>query len=193
MANVLIGKQYAAYNTDSYNRSVIHTTQNIDNGCVMALNAYQQPPAQTTPGVVWVAEAPTAATDAGLWMAKSPVVVRSVLWDGTDGAGTALAPAVIVNGIISDPRAFTNVANVVFDAILLMEKDVLEMTGDGIANIATMDYLVPTAGSFTLTATNTVGTGLCLKKIGVSHLHINGGGGFASDRPITYKFEVISN
>jgi hypothetical protein len=139
-------------------------------------------------GEVWEATAPAAATATGLWMAWSPEVVITRAWEGITGQ----APAIDMKNVIVDPRAFTNLSGYVFDAFLLVKGDIIEMTGDGITGIDTATYLVPTAGAFVLAAATEAGTGLSLKKIGTSKLHI---GNTALNKPFvtTYKFEVVNN
>lgn len=176
MANVVIKKQYAAYNVDAYNRTAV-CTADIDNGCVFKLKSYSTDAAE---GIVWKAEQ-AAATDTGLWMATSPEIVTTKVMDGAE-----------IRGLVSDPRAFTNIKGAMIDAIKLVPGDVIEMTGDGITGIDTAAYLVPDTTGFKLKAATAVGTGLSLRKIGTSTLHI-GNASLVKTPVKTYKFEVEVN
>lgn len=178
MHNVVIPKQYAAYNIDSYNRTAVATVD-LDNGSVMKLTKYSTNAGE---GTVWQAEQ-AAATDVGLWMAMAPEVVSVEPVDG-----------LVIRGITADPRAFTNVANKPFDVILLQKGDIIEMTGAGITGIDTAanTYLVPATTGFALAPATSAGTGLALHKIGTSRLHI-GNGALMKTPVTTYKFEVVNN
>lgn len=176
--NVVIKKQYAAYNVDSYNRSVI-CDQDVDNGSVCVLKKYSKDPDKY---IVWEAEQATAASK-GLWMIVSPEVNTSDLMDGVG-----------VRNLIVDPRAFYNVAGKVADAIKLVPGDIIEMTGEGIENIEkeTTTYLVPDTTGFKLKAATAAGNGLALRKIKVDHLNI-GDAAFIKGTTPTYWFEVEQN
>lgn len=173
--NVIIKRAVAAFNVDSYNRTAVYTdtahpTYTLDNGAVFTLTRTD------AEDLRWTVTAPAATTTTGLWMATSPEVVYV---DKAHG-GTA------------DPRDFVNTQNMSIDATLLVKGDIIEMTGEGIANIATKNYLVVDASTFTLKAADAAGTGLCLKKIGASTLHI-GDGAIAPAATPTYVFEVVNN
>lgn len=168
--NVVITRAVAAFNVDSYNRTVMSTTADIDNGSVFTLARTE------ADSLVWTPTAPAAATATGLWMACAPEVLYQ---DKTHG-GTV------------DPRDYTNVQGRVFDAILLQKGDVIEMTGEGIADIATKAYLVIDANKMVLKGADEAGTGYALKKIGASNLHI-GDGAIAPTAVPTYVFEVVNN
>lgn len=174
--NVVQMKQYAAYNVDSYNRTVVAEVD-LDNGCVFKLEEYST---NVGEGTVWKA-AQAAETDTGLWMAMAPEVVTTELMDG-----------VYARNLIKDPRAFTNIKGKCFDAILLHKGDIIEMTCEGIENADTNDYLVPDTADFKLKAQGAAGTGLCLHKIGTSRLHI-GNANLVKSFPVTYKYEVVNN
>lgn len=177
MSNVLIKKQYQAYNIDSLNRTA-KCEEDIDNGCVFALNEQSTVDGEN---IVWIAEKPEANAD-GLWMASSPEIVIV-----KDAMGNEY------KGITPDPRAFVNTAGRVFDAFKLMAGDVIEMTGDGISGIEEDSniYLVPST-QYTLVATSTKGTGLRLKKIGKGRLHI-GTGSLVKTPVVTYKYVCENN
>lgn len=176
--NVVIKKRYAAYNVDAYNRTVV-CSEDVNNGCVFKLKNYSETEGE---GIVWKAEQPTA-TDTGLWMATSPEVVTSKLMDGVE-----------IRGLIDDPRAFTNLKGHMIDAIKLIPGDIIEMTCEGIAGIeqASNTYLVPDTTGFKLKVATAAGSGLALRKIGTSRLHI-GNASLVKTPVVTYKFEVEQN
>lgn len=176
MSNVVIKKRYAAYNVDSFNRTAVGTAD-MENGCVFKLVKYSETEGEE---MVWQAEQ-AAATDTGLWMATSPEVV--VTKDG----------GLEFKGIVVDPRNFTNHRGAPIDAILLQYGDIIEMTGDGISDISTADYLVPSASNFKLEKAVAAGEGLTLQKIGTGVLSIGVTGGFGAKAIPTYKFQVIKN
>lgn len=176
MANVVMTTRVAGYNVDACNRTAV-CAQDIDNGCVFKLNKYSETPGESA---VWECEQ-AAANDTGLWMAFSPEIVTIVDPMGVEYRGMSI-----------DPRAFTNVAGRMIDAIHLQEGDVIEMTGDGIENVADMDYLVPAAANFQLEASAAAGQGFTLHKIKTGILHI-GGAMIAKSHPTTYFYEVVNN
>jgi hypothetical protein len=182
--NVVIKKRYAAYNVDAYNRTAIFEAD-VDNGCVAALKSYSENEGE---GIVWKAEQATA-TDKGLWMATSPEVVISRVFDGDPDNGVA---ALDYKGIVNDPRAFYNIAGYAVDMIKMVPGDVYEMTGAGIDGIADATYLVPDTADYKLKAASAAGDGCALRKIGTSYLHI-GNGALVKTPVQTYKFEVEAN
>lgn len=174
--NVVILKQYAAYNVDAYNRTAV-CESDIDNGCVFKLASYSETEGE---GTVWKAEQ-AAESDKGLWMAVSPEVVTTKVMDGVE-----------IRNLVSDPRAFVNIAGKMIDAVKLVPGDIIEMTGEGISSIDTNNYLVPDASNFKLKANSAAGTGLSLRKLGKSKLHI--GDAALVKKPVTtYKYEVEIN
>lgn len=180
MSNVVIKKQYAAFNVDAYNRSGVYATSNLDNGCVCMLESQGT---NVDNKEVWTATVPAAATATGVWMIHSPEIpIISVTVGGV---------AQNFKGITSDPRAFTNIAGLVFDAFLPQKGDIIEMTGDGITDIATSAYL-NVGASNTLVAASSAGAGFSMKKIGTGTLAIGQAGIAPSDIP-TYKYQVTNN
>lgn len=175
MHNVVIKAAYAALNVDSYNRTAVNATANMDNGTVFTLKEKS-----TTPGEkdVWKVAAATAA-DTEVWMAASPEVVI-----------TGDAPWQF-RGLINDPRAFDNKAGRMIDAIKLVPGDIIEMTGEGITGIDTAAYLVPGAANFGWTVATAAGAGVSLRKVGTGKLHI-GSGAILGENITTYKFAVES-
>lgn len=174
--NVVIQKQIAAYNVDSYNRSA-KADIDVENGSVFKL---VQKTGVEGEKVVWKAEQ-AAAADTGLWMAMSPEIVTVV-----DAMG------VEYRGLNVDPRAYTNTKGRVFDAVLLQKGDIVEMTAEGIADADTKDYLVVDPAAMKLKADDAAGNGFALHKIDTDILHI-GGAGIMKAHPKTYIYEVVKN
>lgn len=173
MANVVIKRRVAAFNVDSYNRSVIYTGADLENGTVFALASKN-----ATEDQCWAPTAPTAKTQGHLWMATAPEVVYQNKAQG----GTV------------DPRDYVNKKGIAFDATLLQYGDIIEMTGEGIDDIATKDYLMIDPNSFILVAADSgdLSTGLTLHKVGTGVLHI-GDGAIAPATTATYIYEVTAN
>lgn len=171
--NVVIKRRVAGFNVDTYNRSVICADANLENGSVFILATKN-----ATENQCWTPTAPAAETDTHLWMATAPEVVYQNKAQG----GTA------------DPRDYINKKGIAFDATLLQYGDIIEMTGDGIENIATKDYLMIDPDSMALVAAGSddITTGLTLHKVGTGVLHI-GDGGIAPAPIKTYVYEVVNN
>lgn len=175
--NVLELAMVSAYNVDALNRTA-HCDEDIENGSVFVLNSRSTEAGER---YVWMATAPAAATDTGLWMAASPEVVITPAGEG-DG----------YRGLTPDPRAFINKAGRNIDAIKLMPGDIIRMTAEGIADADTNDYLVPSASSFKLVSAAAAGDGFALKKIGTTHLRIGQPGIVKTAIPM-YEYEVVKN
>ena len=187
--NVVIKKRTASFNVDSLNRTAVFT-EDVDNGCVAVLKAYS---ATSGEGIVWTAEKPTASSK-GLWMATSPEVVITRALDADEAAGM---PAIDMKGVINDPRAFYNIKGYMVDMTYLNVGDIIEMTCAGIqkssggAYDGSDNYLVPTT-EFKLKGSATAGSGMALRKIGTSKLHI-GNAALVKNGVTTYKFVVEAN
>jgi hypothetical protein len=175
--NVVIKTAVQAYNIDAYNRTAV-CSEDIANGSVFELLKYSEADGEE---MVWEATAPAADTAKGLWMATSPEVVITKGFDGS-----------VYKGLTPDPRAFVNIAGHMIDATFLAVGDMIEMTADGIEDAADKDYLVVDAGKFTLKAADAATTGLSLRKVGTSRLHI-GQAGIAKSAVATYKYVVEIN
>lgn len=130
---VLVPTDIAAKNIDSLNRSVIHTAD-VENGAIFQLNGISTNAGE---GEVFNYLAPAAGDGLkDLWMAYSPEVVLTV-------SGNFKA-----KGIDSDPRDFTNVAGIPFDAYKIQKGDLIQITADGISGTKGDNlYAVATAGS----------------------------------------------
>lgn len=173
--NVVIKAQYAAQNLDMANRTVV-CESDVDNGTVFKLTSLST---NTGEREVWKGEQ-AGNGDTGLWMAVSPEVV-------TVGEGE-----LAWRGLSSDPRLFYNRAGSMIDAILLHKGDIIEMTAEGIADVDKNEFLVPATTGFALVSATSAGTGLSLKKIRTSRLHI-GQGGLVKSPVTTYVYEVVNN
>lgn len=175
-SNIVIKTAVQAYNIDAYNRTAV-CEEDLENGSVFELLTYSDD--TDTEEMVWKATAP--ANLKGLWMATSPEVVITKGYDGAE-----------YKGLTPDPRAFVNYAGRMIDATFLAVGDIIEMTAEGITGADTNNYLVAEAGKFQLKAAGAAGTGLSLRKIGTSKLHI-GQGGIAKSAIPTYKYVVEVN
>lgn len=188
--NIVIKKRTASFNVDSLNRTAVFTAD-VDNGCVAVLEAYSETPGE---GIVWTAKQATA-TDKGLWMATSPEVVITRALDADEVAGM---PAIDMKGVINDPRAFYNIKGHMVDMTYLNVGDIIEMTCAGIqkssggAYDGTDAYLVADTANFKLKGAAAAGTGMALRKIGTSKLHI-GNAALVKNGVTTYKFVVEAN
>ena len=188
--NVVIKKRTASFNVDSLNRTAVFT-EDVDNGCVAVLKAYSGIPGEE---MVWKAEKPTASSK-GLWMATSPevVITRALDADGATGM-----PAIDMKGVINDPRAFYNIKGYMVDMTYLNVGDIIEMTCAGIqkssggAYDGTDAYLVADTANFKLKGSTAPGSGMALRKIGTSKLHI-GNAALVKNGVTTYKFVVEAN
>ena len=190
--NVVIKKRTASFNVDSLNRTAVFTAD-VDNGCVAVLKAYSETPGE---GIVWTAKQATAS-DKGLWMATSPEVVITRALDADVAAGM---PAIDMKGVINDPRAFYNIKGHIVDMTYLNVGDIIEMTCAGIQSSSGKDkpydgtdaYLVADTANFKLKGSATAVTGMALRKIGTSKLHI-GNAALVKNGVTTYKFVVEAN
>ena len=173
--NVVIKRRVAAHNIDALNRAVV-ATEDLENGSVFTLEERSKVEGEDE---VWKAVEPTGAIK-GLWMAKSSEVTITTIGEGDY--------ALQMKGIVEDPRMFTNVKGLVFDAFKPQVGDIIEMTlGDD-----TKKYLVPQTSSFTLTTNATAGDGFAMHQVGTGILHI--GSAKLVKTPVkTYIYEVVAN
>lgn len=172
MSNVVIKKAVAGMNIDSYNRSAVATVD-LDNGSIFKLGAYS-----TTAGEdeVFTAVAPATGALNGMWMATSPEVVITKVGN------------VEYKGLTPDPRQFVNLAGKIIDATYLAVGDIITMSCDGIADVATSAFLNAVADSFELVAGATqTASATSLKKLGTDTIAIG------NERVAGYKFEVVAN
>lgn len=172
--NVVIKRRVAAHNIDALNRAVVATVD-LENGSVFTLEARSNVEGEDE---VWKATQPTAGAK-NVWMAKSSEVTITTIGKGDY--------ALQMKGIVEDPRMFTNVKGLVFDAFKPQVGDIIEMTlGDD-----EKEYLVADA-SYTLKAETAPGSGFAMHKVGTSILHI--GSAKLVKTPVkTYIYEVVAN
>ena len=173
--NVVIKRRVAAHNIDALNRAVV-ATEDLENGSVFTLEERSNVEGEDE---VWKAVKPTAGAK-NVWMAKSSEVTITTI--GKDDY------ALQMKGIVEDPRMFTNVKGLVFDAFKPQVGDIIEMTLGNDTN----KYLVPEASSFTLKADATAGAGFAMHQVGTGILHI--GSAKLVKTPVkTYIYEVVAN
>ena len=172
--NVVIKRRVAAHNIDALNRAVV-ATKDLENGSVFTLEERSNVEGEDE---VWKAVKPTGAIK-GLWMAKSSEVTITTIGEGDY--------ALQMKGIVEDPRMFTNVKGLVFDAFKPQVGDIIEMTlGDD-----TNKYLVADA-AYKLKAAATAGNGFAMHQVGTGILHI--GSAKLVKTPVkTYIYEVVAN
>lgn len=172
--NVVIKRRVAAHNIDALNRAVVATVD-LENGSIFTLSARSENEAE---GEVWKATQPTVGAK-NVWMAKSSEVTITTIGKGDY--------ALQMKGIVEDPRMFTNVKGLVFDAFKPQVGDIIEMTlGDD-----EKEYLVADA-SYNLKADTAAGNGFAMHKVGTSILHI--GSAKLVKTPVkTYIYEVVAN
>lgn len=139
MAGILLEKEIMARNVDSLVKSA-KATINVDGGGLVVLGALDP-----KNKVVHTATAPAATTDK-VYMAYDP--------------SERITPVVINGrteyyaGLSSDPRAYTNLANRVFDVFKPMEGDTIGILMEGVEGTTAPklnDVLEPTVGKTTLT------------------------------------------
>lgn len=172
--NVVIKRRVAAHNIDALNRAVIATVD-LENGSIFTLSARSENDAE---GEVWTATQPTVGAK-NVWMAKSSEVTITTIGEGDY--------ALQMKGIVEDPRMFTNVKGLVFDAFKPQVGDIIEMT---LGNDE-KEYLVADT-SYTLKADTAPGNGFAMHKVGTSILHI--GSAKLVKTPVkTYIYEVVAN
>ena len=169
--NVVELRAVAAKDVDSYNRVAKFATTDLPNGSIVTLGT------KNTDGT-WVVTAPAADTTLGVYMVASPAVVHTSKTSG----GSA------------DPRDFTNKKTEPLDTFKPQIGDIIGMTGEGIAGIATASntHLNVAAGSTTLEVGTSAGTGFSMKKVGTDVLKV-GDGSLVPSVVTTYVFEVVNN
>lgn len=177
MHTVMIPTDIAAKNIDSLNRSVVAAVD-VDNGAVFQLNGISAAEGQ---GEVFNYLAPAEGAISDLWMAYSPEVVLTVSGDFQ------------AKGIDSDPRNFTNVAGIPFDAFKLQVGDLVKLTADGFANAYTEgnEYAVAVAGSNKLTFAAAAVSGVSFKLLKREPVII-GSGVIGSNAVDGYILECVS-
>lgn len=175
--SILIPSLTAAKNIDALNRSFVSETD-LDNG-----NVFIKGELSTNNGESQVYTATTPATDSlnGLYMAYSPEDVVVV-----DGLGNQYKIGNL------DPRAFTNVAGVVFSGFKPQEGDLVLISADGITGTA-KDFAVAVNGSNKLTFAEAAGTGLSFKVVETTYITVASANNIGSQRVTAYLLECVAN
>jgi hypothetical protein len=174
-----------ASDIDSFNRSAVSASTDVDNGLVFQL--LTQSTAATGKGEVWLATVPTTANSGlkNLWMSWSPEVVEVV--SGSN----------VFKGIDNDPQHFTNIEGEVFDAFMPQIGDIITLTSDALGGTKASALYVQvdaTNNVYKLTW-NTTGTlaGLSLKYIETTSISKPTAGAISESQSVTaYKFQVAS-
>lgn len=179
MSGFVLRSAVSAHTDQALNRRGIYASANLDNGSVMQLLTQSTDADKSR---VWVATAP--ATGAGLqnlWMASTDGVV-SVISNGKTYRGLS-------NDFISD---FTNVAGEIIDFFKPQVGDIVEMTAESLGGTKGANtFVVATDAEVKLQWGAGAVSGLSLKLIGESFVS-KGTGAIASQRVLTYKFEVVA-
>lgn len=177
--SVIVPMKIAATDVGSYNRSVICTSADIENGSLLVLNTGKSSTAGEEE--VWLATQPVTATlAAGLWMAYSPEIVLTV-----SGSNQ-------FKGIDPDPRNFINKQSKAFDAFKLSIGDVFMITDDGLTGAKGVNtYAVAADGDWQLNWNATAVSGLSCKLLGTSYISIPSGT-IETQRVTAYQFEVVA-
>lgn len=176
MAAVLIKNRTQSMTDDSKNRSAVGSAD-LDNGKVFHLNSQS-----TASGSAecWSAVA-SAGSSLGLWMAASPeVVITSSKYRGID----------------PDPRNFTNIAGLAFDAFKPIAGDIITMTSAGISGSpSTGAFVISGSQAYTLVwnaAAPASGSTTAFRLISETYVSI-GTGAIDTQRVLAYKLECIYN
>jgi hypothetical protein len=178
MSGVVIPNKIAAQNIDSLNRSVVCTTQDIENGTVFQLASRSATAGESE---VWVATVPGAGDGLkNLWMAASPEVVLTA--SGTN----------YYKGLDPDPRNFVNLQDKVFDAFKPQVGDLITLTDDALTgNKGANTHVVATAADFRLNWAGAAIAGLSLKLLDTTYIPL-ATGDIGTQRLTSYLFEVVA-
>lgn len=172
----------ASQNIDALVRSVICTTDDIDDGWVFNLNTGKS--TDRNKSEVWLATQPATGALSDLWMAMG-------LW-------TTETPTANGNyrGLTPDPRAYVNAQNTVFDAFKLKKFDLITMTEECLAGTyveGTTKFVNATNGTYQLTWGSTQTADVTsLKLIKPAYISIGGGNLNDMGRVTAYQFEVVA-
>lgn len=171
---ILVLKNAACFNVDSYNRSAVGSAD-LDNGSAVILASRSS---DADKGEVWVATQPATGSLTNLWMVAEPEIVV------TDSKYKGLDP---------DVRNFFVPSGKVFSAIKPQVGDVIEISADGLAGTkSTNGYVVATNGAYKLTWAAAAISGLSLKLLATSYISI-GTGAIDDQRPVvSYLFECVA-
>lgn len=175
---VIVPLSYQAKNIDALVYNVINTEKDIDNGMLLVKGALS---ADSDKGEVFVGEMPTE-TSTGLLMAYSP---EDNIIVGADGTQYKVGDL--------NPKNFTNVKGVVFNAIKLMAGDKILMSEDCFSTAPVAGSKVATVGidGKLVAAESTESTGTVLNILKEDYISI--ADGFPSQRTKAYVMEVANN
>jgi hypothetical protein len=175
-----------ASDIDTFNRSAVSATTDLDNGLVFQLLT-QDTTAANGEKEVWFATVPTTANGGlkNLWMSWSPEVVEVV--SGSNH----------FKGIDNDPQHFTNIEGEVFDAFMPQVGDLITLTADALGGTkASASYVQVDATNNVYKLTwNTTGTlaGLSLKYVETTSISKGTAGAISETQSVVaYKFQVAS-
>ena len=176
MSTVLVPTDLVAKNIDALNRTAINAAANVDNGSIFKLGALS-----TEQGKSEVFTITTPADDlTGLWMAYSPEVVLTVSGDFQ------------AKGIDQDPRHFTNVAGIPFDAYKIQVGDLITITAEGLSAAYNDEgYLVAQAASMKFKPNATAIAGVSYKVLKKTNITI-ANGGIGADSVPAYLCECVA-
>lgn len=178
MAGFILKSAVSAHTDQALNRRGIFASA-LDNGSVMQLLTQS---ADADKSKVWVATAPAATTGLqNLWMAA------------TDGVVSFTVNGKTYRGLSNDfVRDFVNPANEIIDFFKPQVGDIIELDAAAIGGTkASNGFVVATATETKLQWAAAAVAGLTLKLIGDTFVSV-GTGAIASQRVVTYKFEVVA-
>jgi hypothetical protein len=175
-----------ASDIDSFNRSAISASADIDNGNVFQLLT-QDTTAADGQKEVWYATIPTTANSGlkHLWMAYSPEVV------------TVVSGSNKFKGIDVDPIHFVNSQGDLIDAFMPQIGDIITLTADALGGTKASALYVQvdaTNNSYELTwGTAATISGLSLKYLETTFVSKGTAGAIGETQHVTaYKFECVS-
>lgn len=174
---ILMPTLTAARHIDTLNASFVHTAD-LENGSV-----FQKGSISDVAGESQVYDVAVPATGAGLkhlWMAFSPEDIITV-----DGAGNEYKLGQ------RDPRAFTNVAGLVFSAFKPQVGDKIKISAAGISGVkGTNNYVVAANGATKLAFSASIISGLTFRIIETTYFSIPSG--TPSQRETAYLLECVT-
>lgn len=175
----------ASQNIDALVRSVVCTTDDLDDGNVFQLSTGKSTDRRL--GEVWLATQPATDGLTDLWMAMGLWVTETASINPNGGGYRGLTP---------DPRAYVNAANTVFDAFKPKKFDLITMTAACLGGTyveGTTKFVNATNGSYQLTwgATQSADA-MSLKLVKPAYISIGGGNLNAMGRTEAYQFEVVA-
>lgn len=179
MAGFILKSAVSAHTDQALNRRGIFASAELDNGSVMQLLTQSTDADKSR---VWVATAPAATTGLqNLWMAA------------TDGVVSITVGGKTYRGLSNDfVRDFTNPAGSIIDFFKPQVGDIIELDAAAIGGTKGANtFVVATATEKKLQWGAAAVSGLSLKLIADTFVSV-GTGAIASQRVVTYKFEVVA-